>query len=324
MSLCKHPLVQEADVVYLHWINLNSVSVEEIGRLLDSGKQVVWFMHDMWPITGGCHHSFECEAYQTHCNVCPMLTGKKKDLSYRVFERKLKVLKNRANLTVVSPSHWLAECAGKSSLFSNCRIEVIPNVIDTNKFAPFDRSLAKRILHLPEDKKIILFGCNSGSENFYKGWNYFEESLRKTDLSGCEIAVFGHKGKDNNKLPVNIHYLGRINDEYPGLVLAYSASDVFVSPSIAENFSLTLCESSSCGVPVVCFDVGGNSDIVLNRQTGYLARYRDSDDLAAGIRWVLNHPDPDELSVAARRHIEELCSHRVVLEKHKNLMDSFV
>lgn len=321
------PQVINSDAVYLHWINQFFISIEEIGRLLDTGKPVIWFMHDMWPLTGGCHHAFECTRYQTHCGACPMLSSNgKKDLSYLVFERKLKCLMRRRNLIVVSPSHWLAHCAEKSRLFGGSRIEVIPNIIDCNHFQPVEKLSAKKALGLPPDKKIILFGCDAGSKNFYKGWNFLEEALLKLDLSQYELVVFGQK-KDKaqkNALPVNIHYLGRFDNESPDLVLAYSAADVFVSPSIAENFSLTLCEASACGVPSVCFDIGGNSDIVLHKKTGYLAKYKDCDDLAAGIEWVLNHQDKDGLSAAARRHIESLCSIPVVIEKHKKLLQSLV
>ena len=327
LSLVDHPLVSEADVVYLHWINLNSVSIEEVGRLLDTGKKVVWFMHDMWPLTGGCHHAFECNAYRTHCGACPMLTSRReKDLSYQVFERKVKVLENRSNLTLIAPSTWLADCAEKSRLFRGNRIETIPNVIDTEKFRPFEKDEIRTFLNLPKDKKIILFGCEAGTENFYKGWPYLERALEKIGRTGCELVVFGQKkgGVSDGGYPVVIHYLGRINDEFPGMTFAFNAADVFVSPSVAENFSLTLCESSSCGTPSVCFDIGGNSDIILHRQTGYLAKYRDSDDLAAGIEWILGHPDRAGLASAARRHIETLCSAPVVVGKHLKLLRSLI
>lgn len=85
--------VKEADVVILHWINCNTISIKSVKRILESGKQVYWFMHDMWPLTGGCHYSFECERYRSHCQQCPMahnLSGSRriKDLAFRQFEEK--------------------------------------------------------------------------------------------------------------------------------------------------------------------------------------------------------------------------------------------
>ena len=326
-KITDYPEIAAADIVCLHWINGNYISIEEIGHLLDTGKPVVWIMHDMWPFTGGCHHSFDCDRYRSHCGACPMLTSRKEnDLSYQVFERKVTALEKRQNLILVAPSNWLGECAKRSFLFKNKRVEVIPNLLDTDKFHPIEKKLVRTILGLPSDKKIILFGCDAGSKNYYKGWNYLEAALPKMNLSGCELVVFGQE-KDkflDHAMPVKTHYLGRLNDEFPSLVLAYSAADVFVSPSIAENFSLALCEAAACGVPEVCFEIGGNSDIVLHRETGYLAKYRDSSDLAAGMEWVLNHPNREQLGISARKHIQELCSKPVAVPRYINLFQSII
>lgn len=319
--------IQEADVIYLHWVCFNMVSIEELGRLLDMGKPVIWDLHDMWPLTGGCHYSFECARYQSHCGACPMLQSKdERDLSYDVFERKLRCLANRRNLTIVAPSNWLADCAGKSALFQGNRIEVIPCPIDANVFRPICKQVAREVLQLPLDKKLILFGCDCGIRNFYKGWKYLESALEKMDLEDKELVIFGQE-KDSaisQKYPGKVHFLGQLRDERTSLALAYSAADVFVSLSIAENFSLVLCEASACQCPIVCFDVGGNSDIVLHKQTGYLAKYKNSDDLAKGICWILSNPEHASLAANARNHIEQLTSSRQVIDKHTSLIHALL
>ena len=243
--------IRDSDIIYLHWINYDMVSIEELGKLLDTGKHIIWFLHDMWPITGGCHHSFECAKYQGHCGKCPMLSSENEfDLSHRVFERKFRHLSGRNNLTIVTPSRWLADCTRKSRLFSGNRIEIIPNLIDTNVFHPIRKAVAREALGLPLNKKLILFGCDGGSKNFYKGWNYLKEALAKIDSGNIELVMFGSNEQNSLKCEFSqkSHFLGRLNDEI-SLRLAYSAADVFVSPSIAENFSQTLCESSACGTP---------------------------------------------------------------------------
>ena len=319
--LDSNKVFNEADLIYLHWVNFDMVSIEELGRVLDSGKQCVWFMHDMWPLTGGCHYSLECDKYQHHCSCCPMLSSNdEKDLSYSVFERKLRYLAGHSNLTIVAPSHWLAECAKKSRLFAGNRIEVIPNVIDTDVFRPVSKRVAREALGLPMDRKLVLFGCDAGSRNFYKGWDYLKGAFHKMDASCMDLVMFGAKEGDAlNEISQRVHCLGRLHDEIT-LAIAYSAADVFVSPSIAENFSLTLCEASACMVPVVCFEVGGNSDIVLNKNTGYLAKYKNIDDLARGVEWCVNTPEYDTIAAQARNHIEQICSYEVVLKQHKDLI----
>lgn len=322
-----NPLIQQADVVYLHWVNHSMLSVEEIGHLLDSGKQVIWFLHDMWPMTGGCHYAFDCKRYQHHCGACPMLgSEQERDLSWKVFERKLKCLTGRSNLTIATPSLWMAECAKYSRLFGGYRVEAIPNVVDPFVFHPIPKDVVRDVLGLPKHRKLILFGCDGGTRNFYKGWNYLEKVLQQLHMTDTSLLVFGQEGDTSlaGKCGMDVHFLGYLHDEFPSLALAYNTADVFVSPSIAENFSQTMCEASACGTPAVCFDIGGNSDIVLHKQTGYLAKYKDADDLARGIDWILNHDDAQSLSQNAREHISNLCSPQIVIKKHQTLIESLL
>ncbi len=322
-----NPLIQQADVVYLHWLNHSMLSIEEIGRLLDSGKKVVWFLHDMWPMTGGCHYAFDCMYYEHHCGACPMLKSEQeRDLAWKVFERKMKCLTGRSNLTIVTPSRWMAECAKSSRLFNRNRIEVIPNIIDSKVFHPIQKDIAREALGLPKDHRLILFGCDGGTRNFYKGWSYLEKALKQLDIPDVMLVVFG-QGADSTiakQFRMEVRFLGYLNDEFPSLALAYSAADFFVSPSIAENFSQTLCEASACGTPTTCFDIGGNSDIVIHKRTGYLAKYKDADDLAKGINWILNNDDVQALSRNAREHISNLCSPHIVIKKHQTLIESLL
>ena len=120
-NLARLEEVKNADVIYIHWALkglLNFKSVEQIAQL---NKPVIIFLHDMWNITGGCHHSFACEKYKTEgCNNCPMFPGdKKNDLSAKEFKKKLKLYSKYNNLYFVSPSKWLYNCAKESLLTKN-------------------------------------------------------------------------------------------------------------------------------------------------------------------------------------------------------------
>jgi glycosyltransferase involved in cell wall biosynthesis len=284
------------DIVHLHWIAGGFIKIESLAKIK---KPIVWTLHDMWAFTGGCHYDEECGRYINSCGHCPILgANKKNDLSSKIWRRKKRAWKN-LDLTIVTPSSWLGECAKKSSLFSQTRIEVIPNGLDLNRFKPVDKNIARDILYLPKDKKLILFGALSALSDKRKGFpllrealkNIFSKENKDIELSkenkDIELVIFGSsKPKDEEDLGFKTHYLGHLNDEI-SLALVYSAADVMIVPSIQEAFGQTASESLACGTPVVAFGNTGLSDIVEHQKNGYLAKSFDTGDLARGIKWVL-------------------------------------
>lgn len=277
-------------VINLHWINHGFVQVESIAKLK---RPLVWTLHDMWPFTGGCHYSEDCDAYKVSCGRCPLLhSNQQSDLSSWVWHRKLKTFQ-QANLTVISPSRWLASCARSSSLLQNSRIEVVPHGIDLDVYRPTEKSAAKRALGLPPDKRLILFGALNATQNKRKGFHLLLPALRSyvasnSNKDSVNLAIFGAE-KPAEPLVVQgcgTHYLGKITDENK-LSLVYSAADVMVIPSVQEAFGQTASEAIACGTPVVAFDATGLKDIVCHQHTGYLAKPFETIDLAKGIAWVL-------------------------------------
>lgn len=325
LKISKLEIVKNADVIYLHWINNNFVSISSINELLKLGKPIIWFTHDMWPLTGGCHHSFECIKYQSHCEYCDLLKShKKKDVSYRVFEKKISKLSLNQNLVVITPSVWLGDCAKKSTIFSTNKINVIPNLIDINIFKPIDKHFARKCLNLPDCEKIILFGADMGIANPYKGWNFLKEALVNVDPSYI-IMTFGSESQEKLAKQINrkVYNIGKIFDEY-SLLLLYNACDVFVIPSLAEAFGQTALEAITCGIPVVGFDVGGIPDIIKHKETGYLARYKDSNDLFVGINWILDHPNYIDLSNQCRKYAIQKFSSAEVVKQHIKILSQKV
>jgi len=152
------PEFTQADIIHLHWINQGMLSLKDIHRILESGKPVVWTMHDMWPSTGICHHARECTHYQQECHHCQFLYtgGGKKDLSTRIFNKK-KALYQQAPITFVTCSHWLEERAKSSALLRNQTVISIPNPINTNLFKPRNKKEARAHCKLPQEGKLILF-----------------------------------------------------------------------------------------------------------------------------------------------------------------------
>jgi glycosyltransferase involved in cell wall biosynthesis len=252
-----------------------------------------------------------------------------------VWRRKAGAWKN-LNLTIVAPSAWLAECAKASSLFRDLRVEVIPHGLDLKTYRPVEQKLARKLLHLPQDRRLVLFGAQSGATSDpRKGFHLLQPALKLLNRSGSqdniELVVFGAtQPSDAVDLGFNTHYLGRFHDDI-SLALVYSAADVMVVPSMQEAFGQTASESLACGTPVVAFGATGLKDIVDREQNGYLATPFEVEDLARGIAWVLDDEERHQklrlfarkkaeaeftLDLQARRHLSLFTE---ILEKSKSL-----
>ena len=286
--------VKKADIIYIHWVLggfLNLTSFEKLAKL---GKPVIFFMHDMWNITGGCHHSFTCEKYKSHCFNCPILPGQKtKDLSFKGFEKKLNLYSKYNNFYFISPSKWLYECAKQSALTKNKPLFHIPNILEKNFFKPFDKAIAKNLLNLNPNEPVIAFGATS-IDSPYKGWNYLLKALKilasETKFKNMSVIVFGggYKKEIADEIPFQTTFTGYLRDEYSP-VMIYNAADVFIAPSLADNLPTTVLESLNCGTSVVGFEVGGIPDMISHKGNGYLAKYKDANDIAEGIKFCINN-----------------------------------
>ena len=294
------------DIIHLHWIAGGFVKIESLVRI---DKPIVWTLHDMWAFTGGCHYDEECGEYINNCGHCPLLnSNKQNDLSYRIWKRK-KISWGNLNLTIVTSSSWLGECAKRSSLFNEKRVEVIPCGLDLNRFKPIEKNIARDILNLPKDKKYILFGAISALSDKRKGFLLLKEALKKLTLKenkDYELIIFGSsKPREEENLGFKTHYLGYLNDEI-SLTLVYSAADVMIAPSIQDNLPNTVMESLACGTPVVAFGIGGIPDMIEHQKNGYLAKPFETEDLAYGIKWVLEDTNRwKKLSENAREKVEK-------------------
>lgn len=298
------------DIVNLHWIGGGFVKIETLARLT---QPLVWTLHDMWAFTGGCHYSQDCDRYTVSCGTCPQLgSHQHRDLSHWLWHRKARAWK-QLNLTVVTPSQWLARCARSSSLFQESRIEVISYGIDTEIYRPIDQPIARNLLKLPQDRKIILFSAFNTTKDPRKGFAQLEAALRLISQTSwgehISLLVCGSsKPPQGIELEVPIHFLGRLNDDI-SIALAYSAADLFVAPSMQDNLPNTVMESLACGTPCVAFKVGGMPDLIDHQVNGYLAKPFEVDDLAQGIIWILEKLKQETfLRQAAREKVErEFC-----------------
>lgn len=307
------------DIIVLHWICNGFLHIESLPKLK---KPIIWVLHDMWPFTGGCHYSGACDRYTDSCGACPQLKSNQTwDLSSWVRWRKAKAWKD-LNLTIVSPSFWMAECARASSLFKDRRVEIIPHGLDLKKYQPIEPAIARKLLNLPQNKQLILFGASPGTTgDLRKGLQLLQPAVQTLGQSGwqdkLELVVFGGaKPETPVDLGFTMHYLGQFQDDI-SLALVYSAADVMVVPSLQEAFGQTASEALACGTPVVAFGVTGLKDIVDHQYNGYLANPFDVADLAQGIAWVLeNRERHQKLGAHAREKAER--EYKLELQAHRH------
>ncbi|WP_036478224.1 glycosyltransferase family 4 protein [Myxosarcina sp. GI1] len=314
------------DIINLHWINSGYLQIESLPKL---GKPIVWTLHDMWAFTGGCHYSRECDRYTKACGACPQLHSNRDwDLSRWIWRRKLKAWQD-LNLTIVTPSNWLADCARKSSLLGGLRIEAIPNGLNAQRYQPIEKSLAKKLVGLPPDKKIILFGALQATSDRRKGFHLLMPALQKLsylqDSERIELVVFGSsQPKKTPDFGFKVNYLGKLNDDI-SIALVYAAADVFVAPSLQDNLPNTIIEALACGTPCVGFNIGGLSDAIAHLETGYLAKPYEPEDLAWGISWVLEEELRwQDLSRQARAKVEQEFTVEIQARKYHQLFEEIL
>ncbi len=317
---------QKPDLIHLHWINAGFVPVKALSQF---HRPLVWRFADFWPFTGGCHYPKSCLRFQGSCGSCPMLLSRREwDVTRWTWNRKKKSWAG-IDITGVTASRWLADCAASSSLFADRRMKVIPPGLNTTIYKPLDQRWARIATNLPLDKKIIMMGAWMSTTDKRKGLHLLQPTLRKLASNGwkekAQLVVFGASEPDDPPgFGMSVRYLGYVTDDV-SLALYYSAADVFVAPSTQESFGQTLAEALACGTPCVAFHVSGIPEVVDHNRTGYLAKPFDTDDLAHGIEWILEDADRRHwLSVEARKRAEEHLSTETYAARYADLFEEIL
>lgn len=275
------------DLVNLHWI-AGFVDYQPFFKHIPKHTPVVWTLHDMNPFTGGCHYDQDCGRYREACGFCPQLGATKiSDLSYKILKRKKKIFKQVSpfSLHIVSPSHWLADEARRSSLLKKFPISIIPHGLDTDIFKPKNPLNARAALEIPYDVKVILFIAEN-TKNRRKGFTLLSDMLNTLDDKDHLCLISVGKGSSDLQSPILNLDLGYLESDRL-LSLVYSAADIFIVPSLQEAFGQTALEAMACGVPVVGFNTGGIADIVRPGITGLLAPPLDMASLKNAVKDLL-------------------------------------
>jgi glycosyltransferase involved in cell wall biosynthesis len=303
-NITKHPLIQKADIVHMHWVNFGFLSLSDIASLTRLNKPVFWTLHDMWAFTGGCHHSGTCENFQHSCGDCKFLKNPNpNDLSHRLWKTKKEGFITK-NLHIITCSDWLGNRAKQSSILGKHSIKTIPNAIDTAFFSPNGAGLG-----LNPNKKYVLFVAMRVNAPA-KGFHLLKEALQYLDSNTTELLIVG--GEMSEELPLKARNFGQVSDPAKMRDI-YAAADVFVTPSLEENLPNTIMEAMACGTACVGFSVGGIPEMIEHNVTGYIAQAFDPADLAKGINWCLTS---ENAGTKSRDRALQLYDQKTVAQQH--------
>jgi glycosyltransferase involved in cell wall biosynthesis/GT2 family glycosyltransferase len=295
------PAVREADIINVHWAS-GFLSTAALRTLQDAGKPIVWTLHDQNAFTGGCHYSGGCEQFTAGCAACPHLDQAIAPIAAITLEQKRRWL-DSSRLHVVTPSHWLADCARRSSLLGSADIRTIANAVPVAALQSISRQDARRRLVLPEDATILLIGADRMDEP-RKGYAHLEDALRRLGADpeirrqlaarSLVCAAFGEGALFEGAIPVL--RLGRLDGDAE-LAAAYRAADLFVLPTLEDNLPNTMLESIAAGVPVVAYATGGLVDVLGDGNCGVTIPTGDIEGLSGAIRdLVLDNPRRQQMS----------------------------
>lgn len=274
INLAEHQWVKEADMICLNWINQGLLSLRDIEKIGKLNIPLIWTMHDMWNMTGICHHVGECLRYRENCGECPLLGNKAgpRDMSAVVLQRK-KSLYSEIPIQFVAVSNWLARKARTSTLLSGQELTVIPNAF------PIENSTVTNLSE--RDSKIRLVFGAARLDDPVKGFNIL---IRVTEIlaghfpelaRNMELLTFGNIRNPEllEKLQIPHHHHGPLPKEKVKEV--YQKGNIVISTSLYETLPGTLVEGMAWGAVPVSLNRGGQSDIIDHRITGYLAEWPD-------------------------------------------------
>ena len=277
----------EAELINLHWV-AGFLDLGAFFGWLPPAMPLVWTLHDMGIFTGGCSHDMGCGKFTQQCGACPQLgSSDENDLTRDVWRRKQKYFSSldARRFHIVTPSRWLAKEVGRSPLLSRFPLSVIPYGLDLEVFKARNRRFAREVLGVPQEAKVILF-VSHGIHTHLKGFRHLIEALEGMDpSSGIFLLCLGLGSSPTLERFPQAHIKSLSDDRT--LSMVYSAADVFVLPSLADNLPNTMLEALACGIPVAAFATGGIPEGVRPGVTGLLAKTGDSAELRSAIIEIL-------------------------------------
>lgn len=245
--------------------------------------RVIWTFHDCWPFTGHCPHytMISCEKWKKGCSRCQQYKSYPKtffDFSKKIFKFKKNNFTGIKNLTIVTPSEWLASEV-KQSFLKDYNVKVINNGINLSVFKPTESDFRRK--YIVEDKYIILGVAYDWDER--KGLDVFIELSKKLDVR-FQIVLVGTNDEIDKQLPKNIISIHRTQNQQE-LAEIYTAADVFANPTREDSFPTVNMEALACGTPVVTFNTGGSPEII-DESCGLVTKEKTAESMAEAIKNV--------------------------------------
>lgn len=317
-----HPFILAADVIHLHNLHGGYFPYRVLPKLSRLAP-VVWSLHDMWAMTGHCGYSYECERWKTGCGRCPILGEyppihfDTTALHWRIKDRTYR----DSRMTIVTGSTWMADMAKQSPLLNRFDIHTIPYGTDLGVFRPVNKAHARAMLRIPEDARVILIFAVSERR---KGGAYFLEALEKLTVEPRPWLLVAGDRLGSIPPGFQARQVGYLNSD-DLLNLCYGAADIFVLPTLAENFPLSVLDAMAAGTPAVAFHVGGVPNLIRHLETGYLVAERNAQGLAQAMKVLLTNGEVGlRMGENARRAAEEGYSIDVYARRYLSLYEKVI
>ena len=307
------------DIIHLHNLHDSYINLPMLFSYIKKHNvPTVWTLHDCWAFTGQCPHftMVKCDKWKAGCYGCPEYPASLYDNTKKMWQLKKKWFSGVKNMTIVTPSEWLAGLARESYL-KQYPIEVINNGIDLNVFKPTHSNFRKQY-GIPGDKYIVL-GV-SFAWGYRKGLDCFVEMAEKLGEQ-YQIVLVGTDDEIDKNLPHNIISIHRTQNQKE-LAEIYSAADVFVMPTREENYPTVNMEAIACGTPVVTFDTGGSPEM-LDDKTGIVVEANDIEATKKAIKDICEKKrcNDEEYIVAYSKNFDMKKRFAEYIELYANVLE---
>ncbi len=304
MHMRRMEAFREADLVHYHIIHSGFLSMQSLPAMT-AEKPSLWTLHDPWAMTGHCIHPFSCQRWKTGCGQCPDLKTDfaiQRDTTALNFRLK-RMAYRRSNFEILVASSWMENMVRQSPLMDDVPVHKVPFGLDLDFFKPGDQTAAKARLGI-EPHRLVL--CFRSVVNDFKGLQYVIEALDRlqTQVPIC-LLTLNDKGRiEKFKDRFQVVELGWTNDDSV-MQDVYSATDLFLMPSLADSFGLMAVEAMACGKPTICFEGTALPEVVFTPEAGLAVPSRDSAALAAAMERLIGDPQERLARGARSRQLAE-------------------